>query len=284
MATVTFIKKEKLLEYLDVELRKALKSHDVLSMHSYAWSNEDTPSNDYIGLAKWEMESPQWTIKIKNAALSPEERARLLAVEIAGEDLWGLMEMSRLAIGQAILYSNLATKSPIEFHHPFWIHRLNAMTMLSMASERLRDVFLLGCFKQTAKEYKRGKADDAKHFDHPFCNAGALSCAQQFQQELVALADLARKIFEEGINKRNYLVHEVASRLGKLAQTTAGNDFDLFDKDRKLTYKEAKKTWDEASKLHHIEINAAVQSLVRWYKRLIAATSIVCDFEHTTRG
>jgi len=283
MTTVPFMKSEKLLEYLGIEVREALDSHAVYPLSSYAWEDENTPSDDYVGLAKWEVESPGWSIGTNGATLSNEEKTRLIAVETAGEDLRGLMEMSRLAIGHAILYSDLAKKSPFELHDPFWVHHLNAMTMLSMASERLRNVFLLGCFGQTAKEYIKKKPDKAKYFDHPFCNSGGLSCAAQFQRELTTLADLAKAIYDEGIDKRNKLVHELASELGKHAKATDGKDLDTFRHARKQTYKEARKAWDDANRRHENEIDGATKSLVDWYKRLVQATSIVCNMEHTMR-
>lgn len=283
MALVPFIKNEKLLEYLDIELRKALESRCVYPLASYAWLDEDTPNDAYIGLAKWELESPEWTISLHGNALSEIEKTRLISMEIAGEDLRGLMEMSRVSIGHAIFYSELAKKSPFELHDPFWIHHLNAMTMLNMASDRLRDIFLLGVFKQTAKEYKRGKHNDAKHYDYPFSDAMTLPFVSQFKGELLALIDLAKNIYDEGINKRNDMVHELATALGRLAKATAGKNIDPFKQGREHSYDELRKAWDESNQRHENEIEGAVQSLVAWYERLVQATALVCDIEHTIR-
>lgn len=283
MTSVPLMKNDKLLEYLSIEVQKSLDSHEVYPLSSYAWQGESTPDDNYVGLAKWEVEPPGWSIGTYGATLSDEEKARLIAVETAGEDLRGLMEMSRLAIGHAILYSDLAKKSPFELHDPFWVHHLSAMAMLSMASERLRDVFLLGCFGQTAKEYIKQKPDNAKHFDHPFCNSGGLSCAPQFQRELTTLADLAKAIYNEGIDKRNKLVHERASELGKLAKAKEGKYLDTFGCTRKQSYEEARKAWADANTRHENEIDGATKSLLDWHKRLVKATSIVCDMEHTMR-
>lgn len=283
MTVVPFIKIEKLLEYLEIEVREVLLSHRLYSLSGYAWQDENTPSEEFIGLAKWELESPGESIDVHGDAIPVEERARLIALETAGEDFRGLMEMSRMSIGFAMFYSGLAKKSPFELHDPFWMHHLNAMTMLSMASDRLRDVFLTGCFKQTAKEYKKGRPDEAKHYAFPFADAMCQSFAGAYHTEIVKLFVLASDIFDKGIERRNELVHELATRLGRLAKDTTGKRQNWINRDWVPDFDESRKAWDETNRLHEAEIEGSVQMLVDWYLRLVRAAALVCDIEHTMR-
>ena len=103
-----------------------------------------------------------------------------------------------------------------------------------------------------------------------------------FRRSLQNWGGLATQIYSDGIDKRNGLVHELASELGRLAKDTAGTG-SIFQRGRIESYAETKKAWDAALAKHEAEIEGAVQSLVKWYERLVKATSLVCEIEHAIR-
>jgi hypothetical protein len=68
-----------------------------------------------------------------------------------------LMQLARLAIGHILCMADLIkTQSIFLFHdHPFWLNHVNSVTVLGMASDRLRDLFLAPYFRTTFEEYKK---------------------------------------------------------------------------------------------------------------------------------
>ena len=87
MNTVPFIKQEKLLEYLDSEIARSLEGRNVRSLGAYAWVDEDTPSDEYIGLAKWELDSADSPIVSGCDSVPEDVKARMVALVSAGDVL-----------------------------------------------------------------------------------------------------------------------------------------------------------------------------------------------------
>ncbi|MHC5349078.1 hypothetical protein [Metapseudomonas furukawaii] len=265
-------------------MSKMLEMRGVLPLSGYAWRDEETPADEYIGLAKWELESPRWSINNFGGSFSEKEKEILGLIEISGEDFRGLMEMSRLSVGNLIFYSELASRSAFKLNDQFWLHHLGAMTILSVASDRLRDVFVLGLFRKTAREYKDSPGGRNRgHYDHPFVTAMNAPENEQFKSSLSLLVNLAREIFEGGIDNRNNLIHELATGLGRLAKSTVKSNLHEIERASELEYDEIREAWDNAYLKHEKEIEEAVQSVVDWYRRLTSAASLIFDIEHTVR-
>lgn len=69
---------------------------------------------------------------------SRDEYKRLIT---ACEDLESLMQLARLAIGHALWMSDLIKSESrnLFHHHHFWLNHINGVTLLGMASDRLRE-------------------------------------------------------------------------------------------------------------------------------------------------
>lgn len=159
MTVTKFIKTPKLFEYLDLEVSEALHRHGIRDMFDYAWVGEDTPSEEFVGLAMWSSEhsSPVLYGCPTPSGYSREEYERLITI---CEDLESLMQLARLAIGHTLWMSDLIkSQSRFFFHdHHFWLNHINSVTLLGMASDRLRDLFLVAYFRTTFEEYKKANS------------------------------------------------------------------------------------------------------------------------------
>ena len=76
---------------------------------------------------------------------------------VAGEDFEGLMRVARLSIGLCLLHRDITIENSYEHNRYFWLHYLDAMIQLSMASDRIRDYFIIAFFKIDPREYCKDK-------------------------------------------------------------------------------------------------------------------------------
>ena len=97
-------------EHLLIKLRdqaaELLNAAGIYSLLDYAWEGENTPSDDYAGLAMWSTNAPfepdwfGWN-RTKRPAMPTKQQE---AYYKAAEDFIGTMELARNAIG-LVLYS-----------------------------------------------------------------------------------------------------------------------------------------------------------------------------------
>ncbi|SNT13626.1 hypothetical protein SAMN05421770_104328 [Granulicella rosea] len=107
--------------------------HSVLD---FAWQDEETPSDDYVGLAMWCTDAPfkprsnVWDRT--TAPIMPSERDEIFYK--AGEDFIGTMELAKHAIGM-VLYSFEHRKPDniLDDTLSFWEYRASATIWLNIA-------------------------------------------------------------------------------------------------------------------------------------------------------
>lgn len=295
MPVSKFISTGKLFEYLDNEVSEALMRHGIASLYNYAWQDEETPSDEYIGLAKWSLDGIHTLeyVESPDAYYPRDEHERL---QLICADLESLMEIARLAIGHTLWMADLAKSDAFDHNHSFWLNHINSLTLLGMVSDRLRDLFLAIYFRTDSNQYKvdyqSDRIGDLKpgFYQYPFAHAqqnytnnlASKPYLCNVENELNELYLLAGAIYVRR-EARNATVHDVATQAGHLTKR-------YYQKQRNgllLAGAEVAECpegkWDTHVAEHRVLIDAAVSDTSKWYLDLVKATSLVFDVEHALR-
>lgn len=294
MPVAKFLTPPKLFEYLDEEVKEALRRHGILRLFDYAWLNEYDEDPEYIGLFKWSNYGFHTLFQSNALSQSDSEenfysQDQFESLSIICRDLEALMDVSRLAIGNALWMMDMVKADAFDHHHHFWLNHISSVSLLSMVSDRVRDLFLCVTFDQSLKDYaKAHKAngsnsqDSAKAYQHSFRYAASLQKMNACSSQLAALQTLAKLIYEQR-QARNETVHEVATQAGILTKK-------WFSSPNVETYTKlssfSRPTPDVQSKLQNVHlhtIDSTLKAVTEWYQNLVRATSHVFDIEHILR-
>jgi len=280
----------KLVEYLDQEVAERLTAHQIFDIGNYGWLNENTPDPQFIGHALWQTEPPlecDYEAAFGDPTLhSPIGDEEVLTV--SGADFEGLMQLARMSIGLSLWQQKLAEDTLFGDNHYFWLHYVSAMVLLNSASDRLRDFFVMAFFQEKIKNYDKKKVGNNKRkncwYQTPFEQAHETK-DQSIAEQLGNLASLAEEIFRCR-EKRNKIVHEVASKAGKISRDITYKQREQRQSGfvrQKLSFEETTKHFDEAQEAHKGELRAATDQIISWYKMLVQASSYVFEIENHLR-
>lgn len=288
MTVEKFIKTPKLLEYLELEVSDALQRHDIRDMFDHAWVAEDTASDEFIGLAMWvsEHHSPVLHGCQTPSGYSREEYHLLITT---CEDLESLMQLARLGIGHSLWMSDLIKSQSIFFlhDHQFWLNHINSVTLLGMASDRLRDLFLAAYFRTTFNEYKNKnekrfiKPGNLKStfYQYPFVDASNTPRPPNIATNLEKLVDLTKKIHQSR-ERRNKTVHDLATKAAKFMKKFLASDPTGVMTRNVTSYEEMLENAQKVHIANCAELDDEIRFAKDWYSNLIKATSITFEVEN----
>ena len=279
----------KLFEYLDEEVKLALIGHELLSLFDYSWINEYDPDPEFIGLYKWSLDGSHGLFQA-DCDDNFYTQIQFESLSIICSDLEALMDVSRLAIGNALWMADMVKADVFDHHHHFWLNHINSMTLLGMASDRVRDLFLLVVFDEDFKHYvssRKGRRKDigehqSKHYQYPFYDAISLPKMEKCASQLISLQVLAKSIYEKR-NARNTTVHEVATQAGILTKRWFQNNEAQTAARLSSQFSVTSDTLTKAQNSHLNTIETSLGEVIEWYLNLVRATSQVFDIEHTLR-
>ena len=281
-------------ELLKSAVEAKLKNAELYDIASYGWLNENDPDPEYIGHAMWQIDAPaiddQALFEDRPVQRRPKEIEKEILV--VGEDFWGLMQASRLSIGLALIWKSKAQQNPINDSNFFWLHHTDAFLKLAMASERLRDLLVIGCTGGPLKSYRPEQRK--RRFTAPFVEASDLIAVRGIDKRhlvepLRQLTSSGRVLFKY-IDRRNQIVHEVATRMAQFVDETVSRLQRRYDHEQKNRFqaKIARKT-DMMSRAKRRrkqiigEIDCAADELREWYLLLIQTSNLVFQVEYWTR-
>jgi len=135
MSILKFLSREKLVEYLDEELRLFLNDKEVYEINQYGWQTDNRPDPEYLGLAMWQTEPP--TDAHTEDPTFPQ--ARTQAILKNGREFEDLMKSARHSIGLSHLYH----KNPDGMSPCSGYHFSDTAMKLSIAADRLRELFIV---------------------------------------------------------------------------------------------------------------------------------------------
>lgn len=292
MTTESFISK-KIIECLDKEIQQSLADNQIRAIGNYGWLDEDTPDPEFMGHAMWQTEPP---LRFDGGFFFEKDQTQSQATDyqktltVAGADFEGLMELARIAIGLTLSHENLAKDAIFSDNHHFWLNHVNAMLLHAMASDRLRDFFVMAYYKMSAKEYAASrKKKKGGQYTTPFKEANDDSEYQKIKPLLMKLLPLAGRIFNCREN-RNAIVHEVATKIGTINRELMHARSNCVDEICTLNFpkqnpdaQELKMFQHRAEESHKRELREAAEQIVSWYKTLAQASSYVFEIENRLR-
>lgn len=295
MSVHKLITPEKLIEYLDQEVTDMLLANHVYDIGNYGWQSEDTEDPDYIGHAMWQISPPietEWEYLMGTGPTRhrPTEKEKLLTV--AGNDFEGLMRASRMSIGLSLLHKSIAEQKPFDDNHYFWLHHTDAMLQLNMASDRIREYFVIAFYDETSEEYKE-KGRKKSWYVTPFIEARDRCQEHQIRANIVnaiaPLPSLAEKIYSYR-ELRNETVHQIATRLGKMHKELIERQQQDYDTAKepvtpkeKPDYAALLEAQNKLNEKHEQELSVAANMIIEWYKILVKFSSHVFESEHHLR-
>jgi hypothetical protein len=295
MSVHKFISDTKLVEYLDQEVALCLLKNDVNDISNYGWLSETTEDPEYIGHAMWQTDPPletEWDYLLDDGPVKhlPSEKEKVQT--IAGHDFEGLMKAARLSIGLTLLYQSIAEKNPISDNHYFWLHNVDAIFQLNMASDRIREYFIVSFFDVSSDTYKK-RGNKYGKYVAPFIEIMNMTHKDSIENNMTnaidCLPNLANSIhiFRK---ERNLIVHEIATKLGKnnkvlieKQQLAYNNNTYLKNNRSTPSYKELQEQQSAIEKSHKEELTQAVKVLIDCYKTLIKLSSFVFEAEYWSR-
>jgi hypothetical protein len=282
---------------LDREVRSVLNDAKIYDIASYGWLNENDPDPNFIGYAMWAIDQPSIDLDAlfgeQAVGRRPSEIEKIILT--TGQDFTGLMQASRLSIGLALLWHRQATHDPFGDSPFYWLHHTDSFLKLAIASDRLRDLLVMACTGNSCRFYK-SQARRNRLFVTSFNEAKGLLAAHGLQDSRLAdpvasLPLFGAKIFEF-INRRNTIVHDVATRMAKLMQDTVSKLQERFDREQVNGLPTSPLPEDPAAlaavqNTRDCEIRAetdgSLKEIVAWYQLLIQAGNAVFEIEHWSR-
>jgi hypothetical protein len=281
-----------LLEALRKTADELLNADGIYPVLDYGWEGEDTPSSEYTGLAMWTTDAP---FELDNnfwhrTAPPPEPTEQDEIFHKAAEDFIGTMELARTSIGLTrYSWEHRKPDDVLDDEETFWEYRATAVLWLNIASDRIRDYFVMARVGIPTREYKKLHEKNSI-YARPFRmhHSGEGELARKVAIEVMPLAERLGRFRRT----RNEIVHGIASRRGRNAlislnyqreeakqtpfvphsMTTA-----VFDSGGRA---EVAQTIEEAKQK---ELKDALQELREWYLLLVRSSSMVFEFEYWKR-
>jgi hypothetical protein len=280
---------------LEREVRSTLDDARIYDITSYGWLNENDPDPEFIGHAMWQLGQPS----IDHSALlgdqpvrrRPEEIERLILT--AGEDFCGVMQISRLSIGLALLWHRQARANPFSESPFFWLHHTDAFLKLAIASNRLRDLLVVACTGTSADSYKSA-AKRNRRYVTPFAEAQRLLAGRglvdsRVSEALASLPKFGDDIFEY-VDRRNAIVHEVSTHMAESIGSSFSELQKRFDQEQEAGFSRKSgdlvdwtKQADERLRELQTQIDRAIADLRNWHELLIRSSNCVFQIEHWSR-
>jgi hypothetical protein len=171
------------------------------------------------------------------------------------------------------------------------LHQTDAILKLAIASDRLRDVLIVACTGDTVDRYQYA-AKANRRYVTPFEDAAKLLAARgvsvvEVTGPIAALPPLAHKIFAN-IDTRNRIVHEIATRAGRLTRQQAEaleQRYDIESRPGPIAFEPMRKNCDvdDAASTYAAELDQAVKTPIDWYALLVSASNLVFQIEYWSR-
>ncbi len=277
----------KLLATIHDEAEQLLVTYEVYEVSYSAWLDQDTPNPEYVGFAMWELTPPfehdrQGLQRGGTVTYMPTERDEVLLRN--GGDFIGSIEFARRSLGMALCYAAVAKpKSHMSENREFWHEYATTLKWLNIASDRLRDYFLMARFGQTEDEYKKKKQNwYAAPFKEPPENA-----QDNMEKLLSGLSSIAAEL-QTHRDDRNSIVHEVATQAARVSVAILREQRELAELAKKGKTIRVP-NWNYEDLLAHIasipddSLAPQVANMKLWYTRLVKAGSLVFEFEYWNR-
>lgn len=279
---------------MDSELEKKveglLTQAKVWRLSSYGWLNANDVDPEFIGHAMWQTDPPigderyfwsQFGDKDTAPPPTPSERQKLAAV--TGADFEGLIAWARLSIGMLLVEIDNTRGKDFSDDTLLELHQTSATIYLSMASDRLRDFFIIAAFGHSFDAYKIERKRQGKKGRVPYTEAFQLALGQNGTQpeidtfqKAATLADDVRELRD----RRNEIIHELATEAAKRERSSQE---ELREVDLLMDFSSVEKAAAAAREARQTRLTAIVCELTRWYELLVRLSNEIFIIENKLR-
>lgn len=125
MGQLKFISREKLVEYLDEEMRQFFNERGLYELNQYGWLSDGERDPECLGHAMWQE--------------NPPELKKLVGL---GDEFINLMGSARHSLGFACLYHDATDSLLNDNGYSFSYHFADTTNKLHLASDRIREFFV----------------------------------------------------------------------------------------------------------------------------------------------
>jgi hypothetical protein len=200
------------------------------------------------------------------------------------------MELARNSIGLTLYsWEHRRADNVLDDEETFWEHRAGTVLWLNIASDRIRDYFVMARFGISTKQYHKVHEKNGI-YARPFRmhQAGEGKLARNMALDLLPFAERLGRFRRT----RNEIVHSIASRQGSNAVISLSNQREAatqtpFVPQSSTTAVLDSKGWEETIKAiqeaRQKELRDALQELREWYLLLVRVGSMVFEFEYWKR-
>lgn len=228
---------------------------------------------------------PDWEALVNGETVvtyEPTDRDEVLLRN--GKDFVGTMEFAGHSLGMALCYASAANQK----YNIFWHAVASGFLWLNIASDRLRDYFLMARFEQDndgySKSYRKKNRTGRVPYPAPF--EEALESAPADKREILSKIVPLAKELQAYRRDRDVVVHEVASEAAKvsisalkeqreMARTGKTIQFSTFN------YEEVEEAI--AAEAADTTVASGIERMKSWYARLVKTSSLFFEFEYWSR-
>jgi len=304
MVVEKFISTQKLVKYLDQEIEARLVERQIYDIGHYGFLDGDTYDPEFLGHAMWQVQSPllndSLNLGFSDILVTHKPTKEEEALVVIGRDFEGQVRLARMSLGLALWQQELAQDAVFDDNDYFWLHYASAMVMLSAASDRIREFFVMAFFRQEINAYENMKAerkwkgDPKSWYVTPFIHARDLEATgsrdQLIEKLLQKLVSLTENVFRNK-EHRNGVVHEISTVIGKREREVTHRLRQRFDEQQGSNptphtseIGDPAETLKEVQNVHSAKLHKAAGQIISWYTTLIRASSLVFEVENRTRG
>lgn len=298
MAATKILTNAKLLEYTEKYINELLNEYNLFPLINYSYIEHDEPNPDYAGIASW-YSSP--LTDLGDPSFNPEDLTPAQKkVVIAGVEFEGMLDSARMSIGYQLLYLDNACNPVFENIDVSWLkppflggttlfclHLNNALITLNIASDRVRELFLVLLEMEGIEYCDKNHNGSKAAYSKPFKEARSTFqiSEEKSAAELKTQLDKAARLSQEvqGFREyRNKVVHEVGSQNARL--TIKLLDTPYRTEEEKIStyeYNEELLTKHEQEKKDKIIFES--KKTIDWYGKLVELVNCVFWIESLIR-
>jgi hypothetical protein len=266
---------------------QALHDNDLYEITGYGWSDHDTIDPAFAGHALWQTRppaEPDWQAIFDGGIPQTNPSAKQETLVTHGEDFIGAMQAARQAAGIALCLNQTINPESSDDDH-YWFHTATCALWLGIASDRIRDYFLLAIFGQTDKQYFKTRKEPG-HWAAPFA-VGIEQARDECERNLLTTLEPLGQSLRSSREERHVITHAIATRTARRSadtlseQRTRATSRDPYPSRQEITFEELRDSLP--STYHHDERAQAFQRVKAWYECLVQASNIVFEVEYNRR-
>src|ERR1017187_8353643 len=195
---------------LDDYTEELLHANGFYKITSYGWSDADTVDPEFSGHAVWQTSppfEPDWQRILDGGIPDVTPSLRDEALMLNGDNFTGAMLIARQSVGLALCTDNDIESTAVP-DAQFWCHAATCLLWLGIASDRIREYFLITIFAQDQEQYFRTHKGT---WASPFSEALLVARDEEESSLLRRLEPLGQRL-QSARKERHTITHQIATR------------------------------------------------------------------------